>query len=52
MNIFEPSTGGSWDLALPPGGELNDMILWEDQGGVILSLIQWLQLFKVLQFLQ
>ncbi len=33
VNIFEPSTGGSWDLALPPGGELNDMILWEDQGG-------------------
>ncbi|HIH82965.1 MAG TPA: hypothetical protein HA340_03365, partial [Candidatus Thalassarchaeaceae archaeon] len=33
VSIFEPSSGGSWDLALPPGGEMNDMLLWEDQGG-------------------
>ena len=33
LTIFEPSTGGSWDLALPPGGELFDMLLWSDQGG-------------------
>ena len=33
VTIFNPSNGGSWDLALPPGGEMNDMLLWEDQGG-------------------
>ena len=33
ITIFEPATGGNWNLALPPGGELNDLMHWTDQGG-------------------
>ena len=33
VTILDPESGGSWDLALPPGDELNEMMMWEDQGG-------------------